>query len=152
MKRQFVGFLAGVVAIGGVVVASQVGPASADTTLNLRLKESLCGADRTYCKRLDHNALGSFGDSLVFSLPLKYRSDGRRAGRDEGECVTLDKVSGQAYCTFVAHSAERNGGCPGFTGARATPPSRFCLSRVAQVLMKVPAATGNRSAKGGASY
>ena len=107
MKRKVLGLFAGIVLVGGGVVSLQAGPATADTTLNLRLKESFCGADRSYCKRLDHNPLGSFGDSLVFSLPLEYRSDGRRAGRDEGECVTLAKDSGHAYCTFVAHL--RNG-------------------------------------------
>jgi len=103
MKHKVVGVLAGLAFIGAGVVSIQAGPATADTTLNLRLKESFCRADRSYCKSLDHNPLGTFGDSLVFSLPLEYRSDGRRAGRDEGECVTLAKDSGRAYCTFVAH-------------------------------------------------
>jgi len=107
MNRKVMGLLAGIALVGGGVVSLHAGPASADTTLNLRLKESFCGADRSYCKRLNHNPSGSFGDSLVFSLPLEYRSDGRRAGRDEGECVTLAKDSGRAYCTFVAHL--RNG-------------------------------------------
>jgi len=107
MNRKVMGLLAGIALVGGGVVSLHAGPASADTTLNLRLKESFCGADRSYCKRLNHNPSGSFGDSLVFSLPLEYRSDGRRAGRDEGECVTLVKDSGRAYCTFVAHL--RNG-------------------------------------------
>ena len=103
MKSRIAGVAACLLLAGGLVAASQVSTAGAGTTLDLRLKERLCGADGAHCKLLNHNPRGSFGDSFIFSLPLLNRDDGERAGRDEGECVTLHKRSDSYYCSFVAH-------------------------------------------------
>lgn len=103
MKRRIAGLAACALVAVGLVVASQASTAGAETTVKLRLKESLCGADQSHCRWLNHNPKRDFGDTLIFSVPLKSRDDGQPAGRDEGECITMNKRSSSYYCSFVAH-------------------------------------------------
>ncbi len=105
MQRRIAGLLACVMLAGGLVAVSQTSTAGAATTLDLRLKESLCSAPHSHCRKLNHNPNGSYGDALIFTVPLMNRDDGQRAGRDEGECITLHRRASSYYCSFMAHLA-----------------------------------------------
>ena len=118
-------------ALGAVVVAllvgrfaPQVGAAQAATTTDITYVEGVCGQVGGHCKNIYQRDPTGFGARIIFSLPLS--SAGNQALREKGECVFLNKRSGQYFCTYNIHLAggyvSVQGTLPYNPGIRATIP------------------------------
>lgn len=103
MSRRVVLLVLSVAAAGTIIIGSVVGSASAVTT-DLLLKEEGCGQTKaSHCEFTGSIAGTHFGDRVVFSLRLLSRPDGDTIGRDEGECITLQRASHAFYCDYIVH-------------------------------------------------
>jgi len=77
----------------------RVASARAATTTDITFKEGVCNAPGSHC----HNSFvkgdpTAFGARIIFSLPLTQGST--KIGREKGECVFLNRRSGQYFCDY----------------------------------------------------
>jgi hypothetical protein len=103
MSRRVALLVLSVAAAGTIIIGNVVGSASAVTT-DLLLKEEACGQTKaSHCQIIGSPAGAHFGDGFVFSLRLLSRPGGDPVGRDEGECITLQRTAHAFYCDYVVH-------------------------------------------------
>lgn len=101
MRRHIAVLVIAAVAAGTLII-SNIGSATAMTT-DLLFREENCGAKASHCRIIGSRTGTHFGDTFVFSLRLLSTTDGSAVGRDEGECVTLQRTAEGFFCDFVVH-------------------------------------------------
>lgn len=85
----------GLLSSGGAGVAAT----RAATTTDITFREGLCGDAGAHCKpiKVGKDPL-SYGNRLIFTIPLYHGTT--VIGKEEGECVNLQRTSGSNYCTY----------------------------------------------------
>ena len=92
--------------MGLLVIAALALPMYAATTataggaIDLELREGLCGQAGSHCVTVPRDGATDPGARLIFTLPLVARGDGEKAGRSQGECVTLHRSSQAFFCDY----------------------------------------------------